>query len=210
MKPKLLLLARVAVAAAVAVLLASCYAPLKGQDGHFNLGIKGLQAKGSTANVLVLVIDSSYQASLAELLSLVSKGRDNANFLSSTDKDRLKALGQEMSTNALVRFGGYPFYQTTIDTSLPNGSFDIPGVPADRSYFVKFFVLNSGVTFDVSDLDASFYSLVQSQNYVFTSVSDDWANQNDFTLWTPDPAQPVAVTSGGTTGLSVTLYSTAL
>ena len=208
MKPRIL--AYIGVAVAAAFVLAGCYAPLANQSGHFSMSLKGIQAKGSSANVLVLVIDSDSEAALAETLWLISKGYSVG--LSSTESDRLKDLGKQISTNALVRFGGNPFYQTQIDLSA-NGSFDIPGVPAGHSYFVKLFVLNSGVTFDMSDLDQSFFSLVQSENFVFDfngTGQEEWMGSltfaDDQASWIPVADQPVAVQAGQTTQLgSVTL-----
>jgi hypothetical protein len=206
MKTKLKILALVGVLAAAAILLGSCYAPLAGQKGHFNLNLKFAQSKGTTANVLVLVIDSDYQASLAETLWLISKG--TAVGLSSTEADRLTELGKEISTNALVRFGGFPFYQTTI--GLPTGSFDIPGVPADKSYFVKFFVLNDGVTFEIKNLDQNFLKdLVQSESYAFTNNDGYGGGGTSATFdnsgWIPAVGQPVTVNSGESVPLSVTV-----
>jgi len=199
---------RIGVAAAAVIVLASCYAPLVNQDGHFSFNLKLAQSKGTTTNVLVLVIDSSYQDALAETLWLISKGNSSGGTLSSDEAARLKDLGTQMSTNALVRFGGYPFYQTQIDPTT-SGSFDIPGVPAGKSYFVKLFVLGNGVTFDLSNLDANFFSLVQSENFVFTN-QDEWTGSVSFAAdqpnWIPNSGQPVAVQAGQTTQLgSVTL-----
>ena len=206
MKPRIL--ARIGIAAAAVIVLAGCYSPLANQSGHFSFNLKLAQSKGTTTNVLVLVVDSSYQDALAETLWLISKGHIQGS-LSSDETARLKDLGKQMSTNALVRFGGYPFYQTQIDPTT-SGSFDIPGVPAGKSYFVKLFVLNDGVTFDISNLDANFFNLVQLQNTVFGN--DTWSGSTLFATdqpsWIPSPGQPVAVQAGQTTQLgSVTLGS---
>src|SRR5208282_145027 len=83
-----------------------------------------------------------------------------------SDKDRLKTLAKELAASGLVNFGGFPFYQTTIGGT--SGSFQIPGVPAGRDYFVKIFVFNPGVSFSTQKLDENFWSLIQAENLVFT------------------------------------------
>ena len=179
MKTKMALRARVVGIAVAAALLASCYAPLADQKGHLNLSLAaaGPPSVVAPTTAIVMVVDSDYQASLAELLNLVSKGHKSQTIggpWSSSDADRLKTLGKQLVTNGLVSFGGYPFYQANLTSA--TGSFDIPGVPAGKSYLVKFFVLTQNTSFTVQDIDQGFSSLIQSENLVFTTES--WTSRH--------------------------------
>ena len=148
-----LLLTKVAGLFVVWALLAGCYAPIANQKGYLSLGIQSVAlGPTGTTEVIVLVVDSEFRDSLAETLNLVSKSKHVG--LTQTDKDRLKTLAKELSANGLVNFGGFPFYQTTLSSS--SGSFDMPGIPEGRSYFVKLFVLNPNVSFSVDDVDQKF------------------------------------------------------
>ena len=169
MKAKIRLRVCLAGVVIAAALLASCYAPLANQNGYLNLSLAGAKSgiAATPTTAIVMVVDSGYQATLAEMLYLISKAYNATNTLSSTDADRLKTLGKQLATNGLVSFGGYPFYQTTLTSS--TGSFEIPGIPAGKSYFVKFYVLNPNASFSVQSIDESFSTLVQSENQVFSN-----------------------------------------
>jgi hypothetical protein len=190
------------VVAVVAAVLASCYAPLANQNGYLNLGLqsKGVTLAGNEA--VVLVVDSAYQDTLAETLNLIGKADINGS-LSGSDQDRLKALGQKLATNGLVKFGGYPFYQITMSGT--SGSFQIPGLPAGRSYLVKLIVLNSGIIFDVKDLDQNLPNLVLGENLVFTT--EHYTTDTAWQTWTPNVSagQPAPVNAGGSTAINVTI-----
>jgi|GEM_PF-4968700 len=202
-----LLLMRVAGLFVVGALLAGCYAPIANQKGYLNLGIQSVAlGPTGTTEVIVLVVNSGFQDSLAEILNLVSKSKHGG--LTQTDKDRLKTLAKEMSANGLVSFGGFPFYQTTLSGN--HGSFEMPGVPEGRSYFVKLFVFNPSVSFSVDDLDQNFWSLIQLENLVFV---DPLGNQEVYTTdtawqsWVPITGQPVEVKAGQSVPVNVTLVS---
>ena len=198
-----LLLTRVAGLFIAGALLAGCYAPIADQKGYINLGIQSVAlGPAGTTEVIVLVVNSGFQASLAEMLNLVSKSKQFGG-LSQTDKDRLKTLAKDMATNGLVKFGGFPFYQTTLSGS--SGSFDMPGIPEGRGYFVKLFVFNPNVSFTVDDIGQHFWSLVQLENLVFTPevYTTDAAWQG----WTPAAGQPVEVKAGQSVDVNVTLVS---
>ena len=90
-----LLLTRVAGLFIAGALLAGCYAPIADQKGYINLGIQSVAlGPAGTTEVIVLVVNSGFQASLAEMLNLVSKSKQFGG-LSQTDKDRLKTLAGE-------------------------------------------------------------------------------------------------------------------
>lgn len=201
MKTKMGLLRRVVGIAAVGALLASCYASLANQKGYLNLSTAGFGGVATPTTAIVMVVDSAYASSMEELLSLIDQGYHTGN-LSGSQQDRITTLAKEITTNGTVSFGGYPFYQATLTSS--SGSFDIPGVPAGSSYFVKFFVLNQGVSFSISNIDQNFYNLVQSQNLAFSPENylTPWQS------WTPAAGQPVSVTAGQSVPLIVTLSST--
>ena len=186
--------ARVAGLLVAVAVLASCYAPLANQKGYLNLGLK--LAVAAPTDAIVLVVDSGYQDSLAEMLNLISRGKHIG--LTATETDRLKTVGEVLSTNGAVKFGGFPFYGATLGTS--SGSFEIPGVPADRSYFVKVFVLNQGVSFGMKDFDEHFFDLVQLQNLAFSPE-----DQSAWQAWVPAAGQPVAVNAGESAPITVTL-----
>ena len=187
----------------VGTLLAGCYAPLADQKGSMNLGLQftSLGPPGGTTEVIVLVVNSEFQDSLAETLNLVRKSKIDT--LPSSDKHRLKTLVKELAANGLVKFGGFPFYQTTLTGT--SGSFDMPGIPEGRGYFVKLFVLNTNVSFKVDDLDQDFWSLVQLENLVFSP--ETYASDTGWKSWTPGAGQPVDVKAGEAVDVKVTLQS---
>jgi hypothetical protein len=205
MKKQTLLRARVAGILVAAALLASCYAPLANQEGSLNLSISRgpLGPVVADSTVIVMVVDAGYQQSLAELLSLISKGYYYSGSFTSSDSDRMVTLGKQLATNGLVKFGGYPFYQT--DIIGPGGTFKIPGVPAGRSYFVKILVFNPGITFDVKNIDQHIGSLIQGENRAFTT--ETYVTPTGWQSWTPNVGQPVTVNASQNTSIDVTLYA---
>ena len=204
MKKHTLLCVRIGGFLVVAALLAGCYASLAHQEGYLSLGLQLSKSNPLVGNeVVVLVVDSGYQDSLAEMLNLVGKGNYSGGNLSTADQDRLKALGEQLTTNGLVKFGGFPFYKSTLSGSA--GSFEIPGVPAGRSYFVKVIVFNQGVSFSPDKIDQSFYSLIDSESLVFTTESYAPAAPDAWMTWTPNAGQPVAVSAGQSVAVDVTL-----
>ena len=197
-----LLLMRVAGLFVVGTLLAGCYAPIADQKGYLNLGIQSVAlGPAGTTEVIVLVVNSGFQDSLAEILNLVSKSKHVG--LSSSDKDRLKTLAKEMSAGGLVKFGGFPFYQTTLSSS--SGSFDMPGIPEGRAYFVKLFVFNPDVSFSVDKIDQNFWSLVQLEYLVFSP--EVYTTDTAWQGWTPAAGQPVEVKAGQSVDVNLTLVS---
>lgn len=192
--------ARAAGILVAAALLIGCYAPLANQQGYLNLNLA--RATGPAVadpEIIVLVVDSGYQAALAETLYLISKAKNSNNSLSTSDQNRLTTLGEQLATNGLVKFGGYPFFRAYINGT--SGSFTIPGIPAGRQYFMKIFEFSPGFTFDVKNIDQNFGNLIQLDNLVFSTESylTPWQN------WTPISGQPVTVSSNKTTTINVTL-----
>jgi hypothetical protein len=208
---KAFLFARVAVLFAAAVLLASCYAPLANQQGKISFGLqfeKGAKVLG-TSEVIVLVVNSAYTDAFKETLSLISKARVNGS-LSSADQSQLTTDAKQLATSGLVKFGGFPFYQTTMTGT--SGSFDIPGVPSENSYFVKLFVFNPGYDFKVENIDQNFHTLLQSENLVFNNpvapFGETYTTDTAWQNWVPVAGQPATVTAGGSALLNVTLTNT--
>jgi len=181
-----------------AALLASCYAPLVNQNGYLNFDIKFAGAKAGTNEVIGLVVNGDYEDSFREMLWLIDKGEQVG--LSTPEGDRLLEIGQEMATSGLVKFGGFPFFQTTIDPAIP-GSFELTGIPADRQYLIKLFVFNPGASFNVEDLGEDFEDNIQTENPVF--VAEDY--NTPFANWVRSAGQPVEVKAGETSTVTITL-----
>jgi hypothetical protein len=206
MRKNAFVLVRVAGLFAAATLLASCYAPIANQSGHLNFNVqmagKSVTING-TSQAVVLVADSGSQASLAEILYLISKSHNGNGGLSGSEADRLTTLAKEVASSGLVKIGGYPFLLVSLKGGSTTGSFEIPGIPAGRSYFVKLFVLNSTVSsFTAKDVDQNFSGLIQFENPIFTTesyVSPNWQS------WVPSPGQPVTVNAGTSAPTTLTL-----
>jgi hypothetical protein len=181
-----------------AVLLASCYAPIANQNGYLNLSLQFEGgAKAATNEVIGLVVNADYENTFRETLNLIDKGKHAT--LTSANKDRLTELAKQLATSGLVKFGGFPFFDTKIDPS--GGSFDLTGLPAGRSYFVKLFVFKTGISFKVENIDENFWNLIQSTNLVFPP--ELWANDLSWQGW--GAGQKVDVVAGKTTTLHLLL-----
>jgi len=195
-----------------AVVLATCYAPLANQSGSLSFALHAADkaALNGTSQAVVLVADSGSQASLAEILYLIGKSNPQHGGLVGSEPDRLKTLAKEIASSGLVKIGGYPFYLVSLNGSSTSGSFDIPGIPAGCSYFVKLFVLNSTVSsFTAKDVDENFWSLIQYENYIFDNEAYGSPNWADYTSWLPSGGQPVTVNAGASAPISVTLVNPA-
>jgi hypothetical protein len=181
-------------------LLAGCYAPLANQDGYFSLNLSGARwALGGTSKVIVLVVNSDSGDAFKETLSLISKAHNVPGSFTGSDVDRLTTLAKQLATSGLVKFGGFPFYQTIMSST--SGSFKIPGIPAGRDYFVKLFVFQPGFSFKVENIDKNFGGLIQAENLVFSTENYLTAWQT----WTPQLGQPVSVSAGQSAAMNVTM-----
>ncbi len=179
------------------MLLAGCYAELSDRNGNLDLQIEGAPPKGAN-EAIVLVVNADYKDSFKEMLWLIDKAQETGD-LSGSEKDRLTELASQMATSGLVKFGGFPFFQTTLNPG--SGSFQIPGVPAGRDYFVKFFVFNTTVSFKVEDIDEDFGDLIQVENRVFDNNED--YSMADWPLWNILPGRQVTVRSGESVTINV-------
>jgi hypothetical protein len=195
----------VAIVLAAAALFVGCYAALANQQGYLNMSLA--RSEGSTTvtdpEIIVLVVDSGYQATLAEMLYLISKGKNSS--LTQSEQDRLTTLGKQLATNGLVKFGGFPFFRADISGS--SGSFTIPGIPAGRQYFVKIYEFSPGFTFDVKNIDQNFGNLIKYENAVFNP--EKFTGVSPWQSWTLNSGQPVTVNTGQSASISVTLSSAA-
>jgi hypothetical protein len=204
MKKHILVGARIAGFLVVAALLAGCFAPLAKQEGYLSLGLQLPKSSLLSGNqVVVLVVDSGSKDAFAELLNLKEKGRSSGGSLPGADQDRLKALGEQLTTSGLVKFGGFPFYKSTLSGT--SGSFEIPGVPAGRSYFVKVIVFDQGVDFSPEKIDQNFYSLIQYESLAFTP--ETYFSDNGWMAWTPMTGQPVSVSAGQSVAVDAALVA---
>jgi hypothetical protein len=202
MKKGILSIAKVAGLFLAAALMASCYAPLANQKGYVSLNVSGAKTGPSgSSQVVVLVVNSDSADTFRETLNLISKAYNNSGTLVTADADRLKTLGQQLATGGLVKFGGFPFLQTTISGS--QGTFDIPGIPAGRDYFVKLYVFQPGFDFKPENIDQNFGNLIQLQNKVFTT--EKYASPTGWQTWVPVGTQPVTVKEGESTTVSINL-----
>jgi len=195
MKGKASLLAKVAGLFVAAALLAGCYAQLADQNGYFNISVKN--APGGPADVIVLVANSGYENTFKEMLFFMDSAKDSQTF----DAGQLATDFEELATGGLVKFGGFPFYRTTIDGI--SGSFQIPGVPASRSYFVKLMVFQLGQTLSLNDLAdlSTLVSKIQLANLAFSPEKYSTAWQN----WVRTAGEPVDVLAGQTTTINVNI-----
>jgi hypothetical protein len=205
MKKSVFSIARVAGLLLVAAVLASCYAPIANQNGHVSLNITGAKSGPSgSSQVIVLVVNSDFKDTFRETLNLISKAYHVPGSFNATDADRLTTLGKQLATGGLVKFGGFPFLQTTIAGS--SGSFEIPGLPAGRDYFVKLFVFQPGFSFKPENIDKNFGNLIQLENLVFNT--ETYVSDTGWNAWQPAVGQPVSVSAGQSTSLSMTLQTT--
>jgi hypothetical protein len=203
MTKKFFLCVRIAVLFAAAVLVAGCYAPLTNQQGHLDFGLqfdKGARVAG-TSEVIVLVVNSDFKDNFAETLNLISKGYHATSGLTGSDADRLTTLAKQLATSGLVKFGGFPFYQTTMTGA--SGQFTIPGVPSERDYYVKLFVFKPNYDFKVENIDQDFAKLIQAENLVFST--ETYTSDTAWQSWVPVTGQPAVVSAGQSAVLNVTL-----
>ena len=205
MKTRNVSIARVAGLFIAAAVLASCYAPIANQNGFVSLNVTGAKTGPSgSSQVIVLVVNSDSGDNFKDVLNLISKAYHAGGSLTGDDAKTLTSDAKELATVGLVKFGGFPFYQTTIVGS--SGSFSIPGLPAGRDYFVKLFVFDPGFDFKPDKIDQNFGNLIQLENMVFTTETYS-AVVNPHT-WVPVVGQPVTVNAGASTSISMTLTST--
>jgi len=187
-----------------AALLASCYAPLRNQNASLSLSVKATAPSLGGNQAVLLLIDSNYQSSLAQLLSLISQGHQGF----SPDAGQIKSIAKQIVTNGLVNFNGNPFYLLNLSGS--SGPISIPGIPAGHSYLAKLFVFNPGYSFDPDNIDAHFFDNVAYENIVFSnngSTSGAESYNTPLTAWTVPADQLLTVESGETASVSITLTS---
>jgi hypothetical protein len=204
MKKGILSIMKVAGLLLAAALLAGCYAPLANQQGYVSLNVTGAKTGPSgSSQVVVLVVNSDFKDTFSETLNLISKAYNAGGNLTTADADRLTTLAKQLATSGLVKFGGFPFLQTTIAGT--TGSFDIPGIPAGRDYFVKLYVFQPGFDFKPENMDENFGNLIQLQNKVF--AIEKYASPTGWETWVPVPTQPVTVKAGESTPVSINLVT---
>jgi hypothetical protein len=195
-----LVYAKVAGLFLAAALLAGCYAPITNPNGYLNLNLQFAGVKAAGNEVIGLVVNGDAEDSFREMLWLIDKGENAPGGLSSSEADRLVEIGQQMATSGLVKFGGFPFFQTTINPS-PGHSFELSGIPAGRSYLIKLFVFPVGYSFKVEDIDENFEDLVQTENPVY--AAEDYTIP--FANWVRSAGQPVEVKSGEAATVNISL-----
>ena len=165
------------VAMVAAVILSGCFAFLPRSDGYLSIDLEiPLEVKGpGDYPVVIFVANADMEDSVKELLWLIDK--ESKADLSDKEEDRLVDLAIAVSNRGLVKFGGDPFLRTTIPDTASSGSFKIPGVPAERSYFVKVFVFEVGQ--DIVNVD----ELSDVELEWETQLFDTESYLVDFSLW---------------------------
>lgn len=194
---------RMIIAIAVSILacfLSGCFAFLPQSDGYLSIDLEiPPEAKGPGEHpVVIFVANAEMEDSIKELLWLIDK--ESKVGLSDKEEDHLVDLATAVSNRGLVKFGGDPFLRTTIPETTTSGSFKIPGVPGDRSYFVKVFVFEVGQ--DIVNVDELGDVELEVENRLFNT--EDYSS--DWTTWSPvSPPFPIEVKAGETTQIDITL-----
>jgi hypothetical protein len=191
----------------IAVILTGCFAFLPQSDGYLSIELElPPEVKGPGEHpVVIFVANADMEDSIKELLWLIDKETDDS--LSSKEEDRLVDLATAVSNRGLVKFGGDPFLRTTIpalQVGIPDqGSFEIPGVPAGRSYFVKVFVFELG--HDIVNVDELSDVTVVSENRLFDP--ENYIFGSDWTGWTRYALAPfpIKVEASKTTQVNIKL-----
>jgi len=193
-----------AIAAMVlAFFLSGCFAFLPQGEGYLSIDLEiPLEARGPGEHpVVIFVANAGMEDSIKELLWLIDKESEVG--LSDKEEDRLVDLATAVSNRGLVPFGGDPFLRTTIAETTTSGSFKIPGVPGDRSYFVKVFVFEVGQ--DIVNVDELSDVTLVVENRLFDTeyyqAGFDWT---DWTRYASAPF-PIEVKAGETTQIDITL-----
>ena len=147
------------VAAAVAIGLSACYAPL-GASGTGNLAVNvtvpGSIFTQSTQSYVarVLVVNQAYEQKLRRTIGIgmFVDENDNVNmsnpgvqkFFDDLEDEETEGV-IDLILKATVKFGGKYFYDTLITADVASGgSFLLPGIPAGRSYLVYFELYEPG------------------------------------------------------------------
>lgn len=183
---------------ALAFFLSGCFAILPQSDGYLSIDLEiPPEAKGPNEHpVVIFVANAAMEDSIKELLWLID---------TESDEDRLVDVAIAVANRGLVKFGGDPFLRTTIPALSPvvadTGSFEIPGVPAERSYFVKVFVF--GVGEDITSIEDIADVTVEYQNYIFSGED----TETHYSGWVPLAPFPIAVEAGETASVPITLDS---
>jgi hypothetical protein len=186
---------------ALAVTLSGCFAFLPQGDGYLSIGVElPPQAKGPSGDypVIIFVANADMEDSIKELLWLIDG--DSEGRLNDKEEDRLTEVARDVAERGLVKFGGDPFLRTSIPTSASSGSFEIPGVPAGRSYFVKMVVFEVGA--DISNVE-NLSEDVFRENRLF---SDNEDYDTAFATWTRVQT-PAGVEPGKTAPINILLES---
>jgi len=192
------------VATALACSLSGCFALLPQSDGYLSIDLEiPPQVKGPGEHpVVIFVANADMEDSIKELLWLIDKETDEIGGLNDKEEDRLVDLATAVSNRGLVKFGGDPFLRTTIPVTTTSGTFKIPAVPGDRSYFVKVFVFEVGQ--DIVNVDELSDVELVVENQLFSP--EDYIPGFDWTDWTR-LADPVKVAAGETTQINIELVS---
>ncbi len=148
------------------LVLSSCYQMISPDSGTLSLNATlPAKAAGDSVWVVCVVVDAAFEEPLKDMLRLYDRGDyfdDQMNYaLSEKYEDEADEIMEDMLTKGAVRFdGGRFFYQFKMDYSGGNtGEFAVPGIPADKDYFLYVLVFNQEITSidDMQDAESDVY-----------------------------------------------------
>ena len=140
--------------------LGSCYQMNEPDSGDLFLNVTApaKAVEDETVWVVCLVVDAAFEDQFIEMLRLYDK--NDFTDIDSYEDDADEIL-EDMLTKGALRFdGGRFFYQFKMQYSGGNtGEFTIPGIPADKDYFLYVMVFDSEITSidDIEDEEADVY-----------------------------------------------------
>ena len=151
----------------IILIFAGCYQlnePVNG-DLSLNVTAPAKAASDGTGWVVCLVVDAAFEDQFIEMQNLYDsseyQGDQGNTALEEQFEDDADEILEDMLTKGALRFdGGRFFYQFKTDTSgADTGDFMIPGIPADKDYFLYVLVFDAEITSidDMEDAEADVY-----------------------------------------------------
>ena len=148
-------------------IITGCYQMTGSDSGSISLNAT-LPAKAGDSEevwVVCIVVDAAFEDDMIDMMRLYDKSDyydDQGNdALSDQYEDEADEFLEDMLTKGAVRFdGGRFFYQFRMDYGGgDSGEFVVPGIPADKDYFLYVLVFDREITSidDMEDADADVY-----------------------------------------------------
>ena len=142
------------------LIISSCYQMNETDSGNLTLNVTApaKAVEDETVWVVCLVVDAAFEEQFIEMLQLYDKNDYTDDDSYEDDADEIL---EDMLTKGAVRFdGGRFFYQFKMQYSSGNtGEFVVPGIPADKDYFLYVMVFDKEITSidDIEDEEADVY-----------------------------------------------------